>query len=216
MRYCNFSNFNVHLEENDILNSNVLSQINNNYYAPTGVYYDLPLNYWGTTDSARISTKIMDFWDDSYLSLIKYSDILTKPDSLAHGCVWKVVVNGFDAQDEFDQLDPLGVGRHKFEVYFNRPMDVAYPPTVSMGVREPYTQIAISEDASWSADSLIFTVYKTLGLTDADGINRIKVIGGKDTEGFDLVPENERYNVNIQSQGYPFNRVHGHPGNGKG
>jgi len=215
MRYCNFSNFNVHLEENDILNSNVLSQINNNYYAPTGVYYDLPLNYWGTTDSARISTKIMDFWDDSYLSLIKYSDILTKPDSLAHGCVWKVVVNGFDAQDEFDQLDPLGVGRHKFEVYFNRPMDVAYPPTVSMGVREPYTQIAISEDASWSADSLIFTVYKTLGLTDADGINRIKVIGGKDTEGFDLVPENERYNVNIQSQGSLSTEFMATPGMGK-
>jgi hypothetical protein len=215
MKYCNFGNYDVHLEDIDVLYSNVLSNINNSYIVPSGTFYDLPLNYWGTTDSLKISQKIQDFWDNSSLSLIDYSDILYKPDSLAHGCVWKVLVDGFDAQDEFEQLDPLGVGRHKFEVYFNRPMDVAYPPTVSIGVREPYTQIAINEDASWSSDSLVYTVYKTLGLIGADGLNRIKVIGGKDPEGFDLVPENERFNVNIQSQGSLSTEFMATPGMGK-
>lgn len=213
-RYCNFSNSsNLPFDNNDIELCNLLTDIS--YTVPDGTFWDIPLNYWGTTDSLSIAIKVQDFWDNSALALISYSDILTKPDSLAHGCVWKVVVNDFDAQDEFDQLDPLGVGRHKFEVYFNRPMDIAFPPTVSMGVREPFTQIAINEDASWSADSLVYTVYKTLGLTGADGINRIKVTGGKDTEGFDLVPENERFNVNIQSQGSLSTEFMATPGMGR-
>lgn len=213
-RYCNFSNSsNIPFSNIDIELCNLFTDIS--YTVPEGTFWDIPLNYWGTTDSLSIALKIQDFWDNSALSLISYSDILNKPDSLAHGCVWKVVVNGFDTQDEFTQLDPLGVGRHKFDVYFNRPMDIAFTPTVSMGVREPFTQISINEDASWSSDSLVYTVYKTLGLTDADGINRIKVTGGKDTEGFDLVPENERFNVNIQSQGSLSTEFMATPGMGK-
>lgn len=210
----NFVDVSTIIKYSTVINSNIITN-GLDFIVPDGIYWDLPDNYWGSIDSITISKKITDFWDNSALSLISYSDILFKPDSLAHGCVWKVVVNGSDAQDEFDQLDPLGVGRHKFEVYFNRPMDVAYPPTVSMGVREPYTQIAINEDASWSADSMVFIVYKTLGLTGADGINRIKVTGGKDPEGFDLVPENERFNVNIQSQGSLSTEFMATPGMGK-
>lgn len=215
-RYCNFADYeNLSLSSDYVVHSNILTNHKMLIQTPEGIFYDMPLNYWGSTDSITVSSKIIDFWDYPNLSLIDYSDILDKPEPLAHGCVWKVVVNGFDAQDGFDQLDPLGVGRHKFEVYFNRPMDIAFPPTVSMGVREPYTQIAINEDASWNADSLVYTVYKTLGLTGADGINRIKVTGGKDPEGFDLVPENERFNVNIQSQGSLSTEFMATPGMGK-
>jgi len=153
--------------------------------------------YWGTNDSLKITNKIMDFWDDSQLALVKFSPMLDKPSSKAHACVWKVVVNGKDAQDEFKYLDPLGVTTHKFEVWFNRPMDINFAPSVSMGVREPYNQVMINENASWSEDSLVYTVYKNLSLTANNGLNRIKVTNGKDTEGFDLVPELERFNVNI-------------------
>ena len=37
------------------------------------------------------------------------------------GIVWKVLVNGKDAQDEYDQMDPIGVGNHEFKVYFQPP-----------------------------------------------------------------------------------------------
>jgi hypothetical protein len=50
--------------------------------------------------------------------------------------VWKILVNGIDPQDGV--LDPIGVGTHKFETYFNKPMDVKYKPQLSMGVRYPY------------------------------------------------------------------------------
>jgi subtilisin family serine protease len=176
-----------------------LSDRVNVYQAPAGVSINQPKVFWGTNDSILIQRKIYDFWDISNLAIVRIHPIMNKPSTKSHACVWKIVVNEKDAQDEFKYLDPLGVGTHKFEVYFNRPMDIQYTPQVSMGVRFPYNQAAINEYGTWSSDSLVYTVYKTLGLTANNGLNRIKVIEGKDTEGFDLVPEEERFNVNVQT-----------------
>lgn len=130
------------------------------------------------------------------------SNMLTRPNAEAHGIVWKVVVNGYDAQDEFEMLPPLGVGKHKFEVYFSRPMDVSVPPTIAMGVRPPYTQHAIAEEGSWSADSLVYTAYLTIdGKTGVDGLNRIYVSGARDNEYFDIPVENTRFNVQVAAAG---------------
>ena len=104
------------------------------------------------------------------------SNMLTCPSAEAHGIVWKVVVNGYDAQDEFEQLPPLGVGKHKFEVYFNRPMDKSFTPMIAMGVRPPYTSHSIAEEGSWNEEGTIYTAYLTIeGKTGADGLNRIYV-----------------------------------------
>lgn len=130
------------------------------------------------------------------------SNMLTRPNAEAHGIVWKVVVNGYDAQDEFEMLPPLGVGKHKFEVYFNRPMDVSVPPTIAMGVRPPYTSHTISEEGSWSADSLVYTAYLTInGKTGADGLNRIYVSSARDNEYFDIPDEKYRFNVPVAAAG---------------
>ena len=45
------------------------------------------------------------------------------------GIVWKVLVNGLDAQDEYALIDPLVVGAHEFKVYFNRAMDTSCEST---------------------------------------------------------------------------------------
>ena len=134
--------------------------------------------------------------------VVNLSNMLTRPNAEAHGIVWKVVVNGCDAQDEFDMLPPLGVGKHKFEVYFNRPMDVSVAPTVAMGVRPPYTQVVIGEEGEWSADSLIYTAYLTIdGKTSSDGLNRIYVDGAKDTDHFEIPIEKRRFNVEVAAAG---------------
>lgn len=128
--------------------------------------------------------------------------VAKEPIREAHGIVWKVVVNGYDAQDEFELLPPLGVGKHKFEVYFNRPMDTSVIPTISMGVRAPYTQNAIAEDGNWSADSTIYTAYLTItGKTASDGLNRIYVYGAEDDEHFEIPVENMRFNVQVAAAG---------------
>ncbi len=136
---------------------------------------------------------------------VDLSNMPTRPIRESHGIVWKVVVDGYDAQDEFDQLPPLGVGRHKFEVYYNRDdMDSTYHPTITMGAYAPYTQIPIQEDASWCIkdDVSVYTAYLTVnGKLSADGLNRIVVSGAKDYDHFDVPIENTRFNVLVQAAG---------------
>ncbi len=133
---------------------------------------------------------------------IDLSNMRTTPIAEAHGIVWKVCVNGKDAQDEYEELDPLGVGKHKFEVYFNRPMNKAVAPQVSFGVRDPWTQNAVNEDGSWNDEGTIYTVYKTItGKTKSDGVNRIYVYGAEDNEYFEIPYEKTRFNINVQAAG---------------
>ncbi len=136
---------------------------------------------------------------------VDLSNMPTRPYAEAHGIVWKVVVDGYDAQDDFDEMPPLGVGRHKFEVYYNRDdMDTNYPPTITMGTYEPYTQIPINEDGAWSIKDgvSVYTAYLTVnGKLSADGLNHIVVTGGKDYDHFDVPDEKWRFNVLVQAAG---------------
>ena len=176
---------------------------------------DFP-NYFGSSKEATVRKSILDINNDYYTTEYDLSNMLTRPNAEAHGVVWKVVVNGYDAQDEFDMLPPLGVGKHKFEVYFNRPMRTSVTPMVAMGVRPPYTQIPIAEEGTWSADSTVYTTYLTItGKTGADGLNRIYVDGAKDNEGFEIPYENSRFNVNVQAAGSLSTGFMGEAGLGK-
>ncbi|MBQ9677927.1 MAG: S8 family serine peptidase [Prevotella sp.] len=133
---------------------------------------------------------------------IDLSNMPSRPYAEAHGIVWKVVVNGKDAQDEYEDLAPLGVGKHKFEVYFNRPMNKNVAPQISFGVRDPYTQQAVAEDGSWNAEGTIYTAYKTIdGKTKSDGVNRIYVYGAEDNEYFEIPYEKTHFNIQVQSAG---------------
>lgn len=162
-------------------------------------------NYFGSSNEETIKQNIMDL--DNPLSLSTYaeydiSNARNRPVAEAHGIVWKVVVDGYDAQDEFDLLPALGVARHKFEVYFNRPMNKAVAPTVAMGVRPPYTQTSIGEDGAWNEAGDIYTAYLTIsGRENIDGLNRIYVSGAEDDEFFEIPVENTRFNVNVQAAG---------------
>jgi len=160
-------------------------------------------SYLGTSREEIIRPFIYEMGNapDTY-GAIDLSNMLTEPVREAHGIVWKVVVNGYDAQDEFDQLPPLGVGKHKFEVYFNRPMNKGKAPMISFGVRDPYTQNGVTEDGSWNEEGTIYTVYKTItGKTKSDGVNRIYVWGAEDNEFFEIPYEKTRFNINIQAAG---------------
>ena len=138
----------------------------------------------------------------SGFGVLDLSNMPVRPYAEAHGIVWKVVVNGKDAQDEYEDLAPLGVARHKFEVYFNRPMNKAVAPKIFFGVREPYTQNAVDEDGSWNEEGTIYTAYKTItGRTMSDGVNRIYVYGAEDNEYFEIPYEKTRFNINIQAAG---------------
>ena len=194
---CNniFNNYDFH-ERNHLINMGPLS---------LAQIKDMSSLYLGTSREDIAHLGVYDInhpTNPSGLGVYDLSTMPKAPSAEAHGIVWKVLVNGYDAQDEFEMLPPLGVGKHKFDVYFNRPMDTSVAPSISMGVRSPYTQVSIAEEGTWSADSLIYTAYLTIdGKTNTDGLNRIYVYGARDNEYFDIPEEKFRFNVDVQAAG---------------
>ena len=162
-------------------------------------------SYLGTSKESIARKNIADIYSGIGFGSVDLSNMLTEPIAEAHGIVWKVVVNGFDAQDEYEDLAPLGVGRHEFKVYFNRPMNKVKIPQITFGVREPYTQLAVDEGgegSGWNEEGTIYTAYKTItGRTQSDGVNRIYVQGAEDNEYFECPYEKTRFNINIQATG---------------
>jgi hypothetical protein len=171
--------------------------------------------YWGTTNRQRIGKKYLDFWDNAQNALLDAEPILEQPSDSCHGHVWKVLVNGKDAQDEV--VDPVGVGKQRFDVYFNRPMDKGNPPEISFGVRYPYNQQVVNEEGAWSEDGRVYTAYKTVGFTTGDGINRVRVSGAKEANDWDweIPVEDQRFEFVISAASSASNEFMATPGLGK-
>ena len=185
---------------------------------PTPIEVSIKNFYLGSRIESNIRKYIydMDFPGAGTFGHINLDYRSNTPIAEAHGIVWKVVVNGYDAQDEFEQLPALGCGTHEFKVYFNRPMDTLVTPMLAMGVRPPYTQHAIAENGHWSTDSTIYTAYLTIdGTTATDGLNRIYVANARDDEHFEIPYENQRFNVQVSSAGSLSAEFMATPGLGK-
>ncbi len=174
---------------------------------------NLPDNYWGTENTEKIEEKFYDFWEDAGSPFLIYEPRLVTPSPEAPSHVWKILVDGIDAQDGV--IEPLGVGTHKFEVYFNRPMDISYDALVTFGVRFPFTQHTVNDSVSWSADSTIFTTYKTFEIYTGDGINRIRVADARDTDGWDIPVEDNRFEILVDAAGSASIDFTATPGIGK-
>ena len=163
-------------------------------------YETLP--YLGSSKENIARKSIADIMSGYGYGKFNLSNMPTRPYAEAHGIVWKVCVNGKDAQDEYEDLAPLGVGKHKFEVYFKRPMNKTIAPQIAFGLRDPYTQNAVAEEGSWNEEGTIYTAYKTItGKTKSDGINRIYVWGAEDDEYFEIPYEKTRFNFMINAAG---------------
>lgn len=172
--------------------------------------------YLGTYNDDFIRTEIRDLYNSSDNSGLFNLDFVPEtPSSTAHGIVWKILVNGKDAQDEYDLMDPVGVGEHEFKVYFNRAMDTSVNPRISYGVTIPYTQKIISETGTWSEDGKIYTVNHEVNIGAADGINRIRVQDAQDLDYFKIPVEDTRFNMLVQSAGSASAGWYATPGLGK-
>jgi len=169
--------------------------------------------YWGTTDSTKIEGFIEDFMEYPSQPRAVFKPLLNAPPEECHGVVWKVLVNGKDAQDE--KVEPVGVGKQRFDVYFNRPMDKTFAPQVAFGVRYPFSSNAVDEEGSWSADGRIYTVYKSVKLFTGDGINRVRVTGAKDLEGWEIPLEDMRFEFLVSAAASASAEFMASPGLGK-
>ncbi|MDE6650563.1 MAG: S8 family serine peptidase [Muribaculaceae bacterium] len=239
LKDCNFINNTIITRKNSNDNiSSIASYSNNNIFSnninldkhsivvlssnPRIISWDTP-SYIGSSNENIIRHNILDINDGWGYGQLNVSTIAQKPSFSAPGIVWKVVVNEYDAQDEFELLPPLGVGKHKFEVYFSKPMNHEKTPMIAMGVRDPYTQIAISEDGNWRSETMengevidIYTAYLTIkGKDNFDGLNTIYVADAEDEEFFPIPIEDVRFHVNVQSAGSMSTGFVAEPGVGK-
>lgn len=200
------------------INANNLNIFDNNISISAGYSgtTDPITFYLGTSDPKKFRREVNDALTNSnYPGLINMSSISKVPYEENHGIVWKVLVNGKDAQDEYELMDPVGIGTHQFDIYFNRAMDTNYPPQISYGVKEPYTQKNITEQGTWSTDGKIYSVTHEVKIGAADGINRIRVQGARDLDSFDIPVEDYRFNMLVQSAGSASIGFEANPGLGK-
>ena len=168
---------------------------------PTIFHSNYP-SYFGSSREDIVRQTVCDIEQGHGYGKFDLTNMLTRPAHEAHGIVWKVVVDGYDAQDEFELMPPIGVGQHKCEVYFNRAMDTTVTPSVSFGVRQPYTQHQVAANSFWSADSTIYTAYFTIdGKSVTDGLNTFYVYGAEDDEHFEIPDEKVRFKMEVAAAG---------------
>jgi len=183
----------------NILNNDWLLYVSR--YSNYGTSFPV-LSYLGSSDVNIVRSRVTDLLSDGdFPNLLNLESIATVPNELAHGIVWKVLVDGKDAQDEYSSMEAIGVGSHTFKVYFNRAMDTTVDPQVSYGVTIPYNQKIIPEAGTWSADGKIYTVIHDVNIGAADGINRIRVQDAQDLDYFKIPVEDSRFNMLVQSAG---------------
>ena len=101
-------------------------------------------NYFGSSNEETINAKIVDFSEtgNSGVLEVNYS---TQAQENPSGIVWKVEVNGYDAQDEYASLDRCLVwAPMSLRCISTEPWTPQLNPRVSYGVTIPYTQNLIA------------------------------------------------------------------------
>ena len=93
-------------------------------------------------------------------------------------------------------------------------MDPAFTPFVSFGLRSPYTQTA-ADSGHWSSDHQVYIWFKTSQLYTGDGINRLRVSGARDMDGWEIPFEDQRFEFVIQAAGSASTDFMALPGIGK-
>lgn len=199
-----------------------------NLYDALGGFYSIALNttepeifylskaYLGTSVKSLAYESILDEADNVGWGHVDVWQMLDMAAKDAPGCVDYITVDGVDPQDEAEDMNPLGVGTHQVKVMFNRAMDQNVAPTISMGVRTPYTQKVIAENGAWE-DPYTYSASITItGKSATDGSNRLRVTGYKQKNSdFEMPAEHYRYNVMVQAAGSMSTGMIAEPGLGK-
>jgi subtilisin family serine protease/N-acetylneuraminic acid mutarotase len=79
-------------------------------------------NWWGTTDSAIINGRILDYYDNDQVGVVTYLPLITGPSQAAPAYVRGVTL---------DPASPVGIQTVNFTVQFSRAMDTASSPQIA-------------------------------------------------------------------------------------
>lgn len=192
--YRNYENDRLGLTQfNSSLNYILTNKLNYNFtdMSTNPDDYPVPSMYLGTNSEKIIRGSINDYTNGyGWLTADLNPLINATPSISAPGVLCKILVDGYNCLDEFEQMPPLGVGTHTFQLVYNKPVDKTVMPSITMGLHEPFDRVVIDEDPSWNEDGTVYTVHLTINAKSSfDGLNYIHVSGGRDLNNFTLPEE---------------------------
>lgn len=161
-----------------------------------GMPIDASSNYWGTASTDWIDVVIRDYYDNFSCPKITYQPILVAPPEAAYPFVVDVDLMNSAGH----HAATLGAEDVRFDVSFNRDMDVSVVPQVSFGPAEPFTDYTVRgawRDArTWSGS---FQISPLTG----DGHHFVRVAGARAADDPWLVSGNDvgRFQFEIITSG---------------
>lgn len=172
--------------------------------------------FLGTGNKEIAKETILDTEDNVGWGTVDVWQMYDQAVADAPGCVSYITVDDKDPLDDRDELPAIGIGKHTVKVYFNRQMNTSVAPTISMGVRTPYTQKPIVENGRWETKRIYTADFTIDGKSATDGLNRLRVYGYQQKENdWELPEERFRYNIQIQAAGSMSTGAMAEPGLGK-
>ena len=170
----------------------VMMGVGPNYIADV----DAPQNYWGTTDSAAIRSRIYDSAQYLGTGTFTFSPVLAAPDPGAPAILYQLTL---------DPPSPVGIQPVSFNLTFSRPMDPAVEPVVTFGATKPYTTYRVTNGA-WTGDTTWQATYEMTSLVPV-GAYTISVSQARDAdEGF-TIPTDTRFGFSVDYAGQITDRT---------
>jgi len=120
--------------------------------------YQIPNNYWGTTNALLIEKQIVDFEDFNTLVDLDLENILTQ----APETVWPFAVRAGLIDKNGEEVDVIGNETVTFFVEFNRDMDESIPLRVRFGSYFPYADYEVEGEyvssRRWEGTTTLTTI----------------------------------------------------------
>jgi subtilisin family serine protease len=132
-------------------------------------------NYWGTISETVINSMVYDFYDNFNQGRVIYQPVVTTPSASTYPFVVNVTLTNNNGQS----VTTVGAETITFTVTFNRDMDMAVQPQVSLGPSEPYTDFTIqSLNGGWQ-NSRTWKGNFTFTPLTGDGFQFIRIAGAR-------------------------------------
>ncbi|MBL7178161.1 MAG: S8 family serine peptidase [Desulfobacteraceae bacterium] len=129
---------NTQIDKNSFCNNfsyDVYTSYPSGYPGEEAYTINMENNYWGTTSTSEISSKIFDYYDDFSRAKVDFEPYLTQPSPDAPAQIVSLSTN---------PSGQLGVGEVEFTLTFNCDMDTTTEALVAFGPADPYTDHQIT------------------------------------------------------------------------
>lgn len=193
-----------------------------------GETFDIPNNYFRSTDPNVISAGFDHFYQNNTLPLLRPEPSLNTPPASVHGHIYKVILGEKEVTNYSEIPKDVASSNVSFKVYFNRPvsefgetqMESVFYDTINNGIRVNPVEL---ESAEWSGDGMVYTFTVTDASFLKNDLGYVVIKNFKDPDGF-VVPDftigqrkainnySKLYNAGVASTYFPPAEVINNPG----